>query len=338
MEPRTINVGVIGLGFMGATHVAAFGSAARDGLPCRLAAVCDTNPDRLAGKLGGRGNLDAGGDAAAFDPSLVRGYASADELIADPGVDLVSICTRTDTHVPLAEAAMRAGKHVLLEKPVALTADPVRRLARVAAECGVRCMPAMCMRFWPAWVVLKEAVESGRHGPAKSARFTRLGSRPTWSPFYADNSVSGGALVDLHVHDADFITSLWGRPAHVHSVGTLDHVTTSYDYEHVPHVVAEGGWDQHAGFAFTMRYVVNFERATLDFDIAREAQLLLCRDGAAATVPLSPLNGYDGEVRHLIEALAGDRPPAVSLDDAAVTHAVLDAERRSLETGRAVRL
>src|SRR5688572_12010705 len=160
MNERTINTAVIGLGFMGATHVAAYQSAARAGFPCRLVAVCDPQPARRQGRLGDvGGNLASGSEAAAFDPAEVRGYESAGELLADGGIDLVSICTPTDTHVDLAERAMRAGKHVLLEKPVALTAEPVRRLAGVAAQCGVVCMPAMCMRFWPAWAWLKEAVD-----------------------------------------------------------------------------------------------------------------------------------------------------------------------------------
>lgn len=338
MAEHVIHTGVIGLGFMGATHVAAYQAAAAAGYPCRLSAVCDPIAQRRAGKLGARGNIASGSEFAAFDPAEVRGYATADELIADAGVDLVSICTHTDTHVDFAERAMRAGKHVLIEKPVALTAPPVRRLAQVADECGVTAMPAMCMRFWPAWSWLKAAVDDRRFGEVLSARFTRLGTRPAWSDAYADDSKTGGALIDLHIHDVDFIIHLFGAPTDVRAAGTIHHLTTLLGYPHVPHVAAEGGWDQHAGFAFTMRYVVNFENATLDFDIARSPQLLLCREGAASAIDLEPITGYDGEIRHLLECLSTGRRPAVSLRDAAVTHAILDAGRRSLESGESVRL
>ena len=339
MDASPIHVGVIGLGFMGATHVAAYRSAAAAGYGCRLVAVADPKPSRRAGRLGDvGGNLASGSEAAAFDPAEVRGHASAEALIDDGDVRLVSICTRTDTHVALAERAMRAGKHVLIEKPVALESAAIRRLADVASECGVCCMPAMCMRFWPAWAWLKEAVDNRRFGEVRSARFTRLGCRPTWSEAYLDDRLTGGALVDLHIHDTDFVTYLFGQPVHVCSTGTLDHVTTLYGYPHVPHVAAEGGWDQHGGFAFTMRYVVTFDRATLDFDIARDSPLLLCRDGRAVPVDLEPITGYDGEVRHLIDCLTHDRRPAVNLHDAAATQAVLEAERRSLEGGGVVHL
>ena len=341
MSEQTINVAVVGLGFMGATHVAAYQAAAKAGYPCRLTAVVDPDPDRRAGKAVQQGNLDSGSSAAVFDPDEVAAYETLEAMLEGSDVDLVSICARTDLHLPLAETAMRAGKHVLLEKPVAITAEQVQTLADIAADCGVRCMPAMCMRFWPAWAWLKQAVDSGEFGALKTARFTRLGSRPGWSAFYADPTISGGALVDLHVHDADFIVNLLGAPTSVQSAGTLDHVTTLYAYPEVPHVVAEGGWDQQEGFGFTMRYVVNFEQATADFDIGRDPQLLLSRNGKAEPVEVvvgEPLTGYDAEIRHLIDCLAHDRIPAVDLPAAVVTHRVLDAERRSLETGAPVKL
>jgi len=114
-----IRVGVIGLGFMGATHIAAYQAAQRDAYPCMLAAVCDRNASRRQGELwdvGGNAISDVSARTPAFDPSSARGYERAEDLINDPQIDLVSICTRTDTHVELAARALRAGKHVLVEK------------------------------------------------------------------------------------------------------------------------------------------------------------------------------------------------------------------------------
>ncbi|MEL7239210.1 MAG: Gfo/Idh/MocA family oxidoreductase, partial [Planctomycetota bacterium] len=125
-----LRVGVIGLGFMGATHCAAYRQAS--GL-CELVAVCDPKASRRGGQLGDvGGNLDGGQATAAFDAGQVHGYETPAELLADGDIDLVSICTRTDTHVELACAAMHAGKHVLVEKPVALTTADVQKVADVA--------------------------------------------------------------------------------------------------------------------------------------------------------------------------------------------------------------
>ena len=339
---ESLRVGVIGLGFMGATHVAAYQAASRDGHPCRLVAVADPKQHRRRGQLNDvGGNLDSGSADAAFDPAEVRGHATADDLIADADVDLVSVCTRTDSHVRTAEAALRAGKHVLLEKPVAVRTADVERLADVARESKRACVPAMCMRFWPQWRWLCDRVNDGEHGPLRSLTLTRLGSRPGWSGFYADPSRCGGAILDLHVHDTDFVAALLGVPRAVTSVGTVDHVTTLYHPRggpHAPaHVAAEGGWE-HDGLPFRMRYVAAFADATADFDIGRDEPLLLCQGGKAEPVDCGPLTGYDVEIRHVVDALSAGREPDLSLDDAVTTHRILDAERRSLAERRTVEL
>jgi predicted dehydrogenase len=365
MTQRTdqfVRVGVIGLGFMGATHVNAYRAAARDGFPCALVAVCDTKESRRRGIFSDvGGNIgDTSDPTPAFDPKRIRAYAVADELLADREVDLVSICTHTDTHVDLAVRALRAGKHVLVEKPVALTADEVRRVRDAAREAGRLCMPAMCMRFWPAWAWLKQRIDDRSLGRCTALTLTRLGSSPAWSrPFYGDLARSGGALVDLHVHDADFVYFCFGRPESVYSVGDLTHLTTAYQFPETPktgpvpvlgktgtgpvfpgHVVAEGAW-LAPGSAFRMRYVGVFERATVDYDLGRDDQLLICRDGRAEPVEVSKLLGYDEEVRHLVSAVArGARPSdlGATLEDAVVVTEMLDAERRSIESRQIINL
>src|SRR5262249_51543437 len=137
-----IRVGVIGLGFMGATHIAAYQSAAAGGLPCELVAVCGPKTSRRAGQLlgvGGQRGNDTSAQKLAFDPNVVRAYERAEQLLADKSVDLVSICARTDTHVDLAIRAMRAGKHVLVEKPIALHAADIAHLEEVQRETQKLC-------------------------------------------------------------------------------------------------------------------------------------------------------------------------------------------------------
>src|SRR5688572_1944202 len=153
--PSPLNIGILGLGFMGRIHIQAYQAAQRDGFPCRLLAVADPNPDRRAGHPPAVGNLGGPAPERLFDPSQVRGYSTPEELLADRDVQLVSICTYTDSHVDLALKALAAGKHVLLEKPVALRSAEVKRLADTARSAKTICMPAMCMRFWPGWDWLK---------------------------------------------------------------------------------------------------------------------------------------------------------------------------------------
>ena len=340
-RPAT-RIGILGLGFMGRTHLTAFAAAHAAGLSNQLVAIADSDPQRRAGRAGAGGNFDTGAKSDfLFDPREVRAFEDPRKLIEEAQVDLVSICTPTSTHVELALAALAAGKHVLVEKPLGLSSAQVQRLVDAAAASNRLCMPAMCMRFWPGWDWLREHVRRGTFGPVRSAVFSRLGTRPGWNPaFYQDASQTGGALFDLHIHDADFVRWCFGAPISVSSSGSLDHVTTLYRFENGPaHVVAEGGWDHTGGFAFRMRYIVVFEHATAEFDFSREPRLLLSRNGNCEPVELPTHSGYDGEVRHLLAMIArGDDNLAATVEEAAALTRMLEAERASLEHGQTVRI
>jgi predicted dehydrogenase len=337
---RPIRVGIVGLGFMGRTHLAAYLAAERAGHPNEVVALCDADLARLRGKRTGRGNLEARGADPLAAVRAAPAYAEPAELFADERVELVSICTPTPTHVPLALAALRAGKHVLVEKPVALRAVEVEKLARAARTARRVCMPAMCMRFWPGWDWLKRTIDAQTHGPVVSAVFRRLAAPPAWSRgFYGDARASGGALFDLHVHDADFVRYCFGAPDALASAGTLDHVTTLYRYKDgPPHVVAEGGWNHTSGFPFFMGYTVAFERATAEFALGREPLLTLAKNGKTSAIPLANTTGYDGEVRHALDVVARRAKPRATLAEAAGLVAMLELERRSARTGRVVRV
>jgi predicted dehydrogenase len=157
-----IGVGIIGYGVMGRTHAAAYAAAAEAGIDCRLIGIYSRS------MRSGGGNLAQQSQTGALPPET-RIYTSADELLADERIHVVSICTHTDSHVELALAALAAGKHVIVEKPVALTAEAVRPLAEAAARASTLCMPAMCMRFWPGWPWLYEQIRTGVFGAVRSA-------------------------------------------------------------------------------------------------------------------------------------------------------------------------
>jgi len=357
---RPLGVGVIGLGFIGREHLRAWDAAARDGLPVRLAAVCDTDPERRAGRGEARHGAGAGpavdggaagGAAPLFDPARVTGHARPDQLLSDPAVDVVSICTYTDSHVELALAALDSGKHVLVEKPVALQAGPVARLLAAARDAhsrhGLHCMPAMCMRFWPGWDWLLLALADRRFGAPRRAEFHRRGAAPSWATgFYGDLGRSGGALFDLHVHDADFVRAAFGAPLAVDSRGDLRGLATRYRFQPGgPEVRAGAAWLDEPSARFSMGFAVDFDHATIDWELGREPLLRGRHRGAELRVTLPPGTGYDGEVRHLcawISPRPGAPPPPPSplslLEDAVSVTATLQAERESLSLGRQVPL
>ncbi|MBL8999556.1 MAG: Gfo/Idh/MocA family oxidoreductase [Phycisphaerae bacterium] len=335
----SVSTAIIGMGFMGRTHARSYHAAAAAGYPCSLRWVCDPDASRLDPTAPVAGNLGSG-EGPAWDVSSVRATTSVDEVLSSD-IDLVSICTHTDSHVGLALRALAAGKHVLLEKPVAVNAAEVRRLADAARDAGTLIMPAMCMRFWPGWDWLRDRVRDGSLGTLRSATFQRLGSGPSWAAeFYQNTARSGGALIDLHIHDADFIHWCFGPPAAVSSTGGPMHVSTHYHYPDGPsHITAEGAWDLAPGAGFRMKYLANFERGSAEFDIASKTPLVLHTNESPQSIELPTSTGYDGQVRHLVSLIAeGRRDLIATLDQAAAVAAMLEAEATSARERRIVNL
>ena len=332
--PESISVGVIGLGFMGQTHVSAFARA--DG--CEVVAVADQDPRRLSGEASEGGNFDTGGSERLFDPARVSTCEEALELIDHPDVDLVSITTPTHTHLGLAGAVIASGRHLLVEKPVDLRSSEILELASAARDAGVLAMPAHCMRFWPAWAWMKARIDDRTYGKCIRASFLRRGSLPGWNQdFYLDDSKSGGAIVDFHIHDTDFILHCFGTPRSVVSEGSRRYVRTRYEYPDGPEVVAEGGWLEDPDAEFKMLARIECEGGVITFDIGREPELIVeLSNGDLEPHPEASEGGtgYDGQIRALLEAIAsGSQTPPVTLEDAAETARVLEAEIASVEAG-----
>jgi predicted dehydrogenase len=336
----TIGIGILGFGFMGRTHAAGYERARLAGAPCELRAISSRHQPRTTG----RDSLDALGDPLPFDPLSLRRYDEPDALLESEDIDAVSICTWTDTHVELASRALAAGKHALIEKPLALRVDPIMALARTVERSGLLCAPAMCLRYWPGWPWLHERIREGTFGAVRSAVFQRLGETPRWATeFYSDASLSGGALFDLHVHDVDFLRWCFGEPTAVSATGNAAHVTTLYHFAGTPaHVTAEGGWIDAHGFGFHMKYLVEFDEAVAEFELARDprnARLRLMRHGRREAVPLPRASPYDAEVCDFVEAIAaGHNTVRATVADAIAVTRILEAEQQSLGSGTTVRL
>lgn len=331
-----VNVGVIGLGLMGQTHLDAY-SRVPD---ARVVAVADKDEARLSGKSDAQGTFE-GQAMGGYDLSDAARYTDGMELIRDPNVDMVDLCLVTPLHVMFAVAALEAGKHVLIEKPLARTSEDATKILDAEAKSSGLAMCAHCMRFWPGWDWLKRAVDDGRYGKVRSASFTRFGEQPA-SPFYRDGKNSGGAALDLHIHDTDFIQHIFGVPREVTSFGysqisdCVDHITTFYHYDDIPYVVAEGAWIPFKGFEFVMRYDVVFERAAVMFDMAKEKPLILIEEGKEPeVVALDPGMGYEREIAYFIDCInAGRAPERSSVRDAARSLCILEAEVESVASRR----
>lgn len=198
----------------------AAGAAASD--ICELTDVIDIAPNAarsVARAAGARAHV---GDLASFLES------GAD------AIDAVIVNTPNDSHADIARTAIAAGRHVLVEKPLALSADAAAAVQRAAEIAGVRLMVAHTLRFMPANVQVRRALddgELGRPGMLRSHRWLRRFPGPP-AGWKHDPARSGGLAVHEAVHEID--QALWligGRPTHVQAQATSDLLQIHLGYE-----------------------------------------------------------------------------------------------------------
>jgi len=253
-----MRLAVLGLGFMGATHVRALRGIAG----VELAAVFSGDEQKLAGDLTGvRGNL--GATAGRMDFSAVRKYRDLDDAIADRSIDAVDICLPTYLHDSVAIEALRASKHVLVEKPMALDGFSADRMLNAARKYGRVLMTAQVLRFFPEYAALRAAV---RGQSLRFAAFRRNCAAPAWAGWLADPAQSGGGAFDLLIHDVDFCLHLFGKPKSVAAAGySADWIAAHLLYADGAVVAIEGGWRQMGDYPFAMEYSVTLENATIEY-------------------------------------------------------------------------
>jgi predicted dehydrogenase len=308
-----MRIGIIGLGFMGATHLRAWGSV--DG--AQLAAVASSDEAKLSGDLSSiAGNLDNTGERFEFGDA--SRYATAAELIADPTVDAVDLCTPSFLHADQAVAALKAGKHVLVEKPMATTAADCQRMLDAATASGKVLMIGHVLRFWPDYIAALSLIRSGALGPLRSVALRRKCGAPGWSPWLRDKSKSGGAALDLLIHDFDFCRQLVGLPHSIRATGTeissrgVDLIEARLNYgPKSPQVVVSGGWHHPDSYPFSMEFTLVCEEGTLDFRSGDHNLTLYRANGKSELVPIPEGDAFESELAAFVAACETGKPPAV---------------------------
>lgn len=334
-----VNIGIIGLGGIAGAHIAAYGTLENASIIAR----CDRDPARAAGTAEGITINLGTGETATGNARACTDYR---ELLLDPEVEAVDICLPTDLHAGVAVAALLAGKHVLCEKPMALTVADCDRMIAAAEDAGRILMIAHCIRFWPEYAALKEIVDGGRYGKVTYASFRRLSPLPDWSEgdWMLDPGRSGGSILDLHIHDADFVRYLLGTPRSVSARGVenrngITHVTTDYQYDDGKLVTAEGGWFLNSQFPFQMTFMVRLERGGIFFDAARGPLTVYPDTGEAYQPALPEDSAYLNEIRHFLACVETGVPSdVITAYDARETIRMIHAEMASVRSGAPVAL
>ena len=339
-----VRVGILGVGFMGTAHYKGYSSIGK----AKVVALSDLDPKKLSGDWSSiAGNIE-GSQAARADLSGLHLHARPAALFRDPDVDVVDITLPTFLHAKYAIAALRAGKHVICEKPMALNLAQCDGVIAAAKAARRQLFIAHCIRFWPEYAVLKKIIDSRKYGKVLSATFWRKSATPlwSWSGWLMDARRSGSAVLDLHIHDTDYVSYVFGVPKAVRSSGVVgavskggvDHVVTQYVYPRGPQVTAEGGWAMAPGFGFTHGFCVVLEKATVEHDAKGQIPLTVHTHKGKSLQPKVPKDdGYLAELKHFVACVdKGKSSDVVTPKDASNAVKVCLAEARSVRTGRAV--
>ena len=308
-----IKLGMIGMGGISGCHLGVY-KQMTDRI--NIVACCDKIEERARGKA-----KDITINIATTQSTDLGAtpYVDYRDLLADPEVEVVDICLPTDLHAEVAVAALRAGKHVLSEKPMALTVADCDRMVEAAEQADRVLMVAHCIRFWPEYVALKEMVDSAQYGNVLHAHFTRISGAPIWSSenWMMTPERSGGVMLDMHIHDVDYIRYLFGNPRQVtvrgREVDGLNlYAIVDYVYDNVDVVTAETGWDYIGGFPFRMTFRVVLENASVEWDAARGPMKVYPREGDPYTPELLPGDGYSREISYFLDCVEHGTKPTIS--------------------------
>ncbi|MFF3641045.1 Gfo/Idh/MocA family protein [Streptomyces sp. NPDC002564] len=330
-----LHIGLLGAGGIARAHLPGWLT-----LGARVSVhTLDGSAEKLAAEYAGRGH-----DVRAAD--------DLDALLAE--VTVVDVCTPTPTHRSLALAAVAAGRHVVCEKPLALTARDAQDIATAADRAGVRLHPAHVVRYFPAYAALHRAVARGDLGELAVLRLTRGGARPRWAPWFGDPAQSGGVIMDLMVHDIDIARWLAGDVVRVHARTRGAEHTTGMPPEVVTATAvlthASGAISQVSGLwglpdqPFRTTFRVAGADGLLQHDSTAVPGLRITARGArtaAGGIPTSPMteSPYLTELREFAASWQPGAPlPRVGARDGVEAVRIAAAAVESSRTGRVVEI
>ncbi len=274
-----MNIGIIGAGYMGSMHANII-----KGLTCgTLVGIAAKTPGRsgeVAERLG------------------IRRYSSYRELIDDPGVDVVDICTPTGTHAEIACESLAAGKHVIVEFPICSTSRELARMRRASGRAGRVCAAAYYSRFQSQYKYVFDFARSGRLGKITGLYISRRSS-----PAFA----SGDIVNNLISQDIDLMVTLLGKPRrHTGARVGEDACSLVFQYDGAVAVI-EGATNMPQDFPFTTRHRLTGEDGCIELDWRftdrPESRILLTSKGGTETLVASDYDPYAFELERIISGI-----------------------------------
>ena len=336
---KKLKAALLGCGGMGMSHNLSL-KALEEEMKVEVIAIADCRKEFLE-------------KGAAVWPDA-RAYETGMELLEKEKPDFVHICLPSYLHTDHAVVAMAKGCHVFVEKPVCLTKEEGRRLLAAQKETGVKAMVGQVLRSFPEYRYLKKVYEDGSLGKLKSLVMQRISARVDWGfeNWFQEEEKSGGVVMDLHIHDLDFLRYMLGEPdsfevkATAYETGMINHVAVAYEYGQA-FVTEEAIWDESPSLEFAPSFRAGFEEGTVSFDGTKTPSLTLFRKEGGKEYPklegkelrdtsmginISDLGPYYLEIRYFIECLRENREIGRAPLEEGVKSALL--AREELEAAR----
>ena len=268
-------------------------------------------------------------------------------IISRGDIDAVLIATPNYTHKDIAVEAARAGKHIFLEKPIALSVRDGLEIVREAERAGVKLMIGHCLRFWPEYVKVREAVISNAIGEPRIVRAYRLSSFPTWAGWHRFKDLSGGVVIDLMIHDLDFLRWCLGEVDEVFgytakfsetSIDNMDHAMSILRFKGGAIAYVEASWSFSRSFPFTTYLEVAGTKGLLTIDNRSTWTVSVFRDNTQESLAPMDRSAYFSELKSFIEWIqSGVKPPIEPMDAVEAIRIAL-AVYKSSEKGMPVKV
>lgn len=328
---------LIGVGGLGKVHLRNVIELEKSRTDIKLTALCDVDQNRFFEQI----ETNLGGSIEPIDLSRFNLYTDVNTLLEKEQLDFVIAAVPTYIHEKIAVSALEKGCHVFSEKPMALNLLQCQSMIDKAREKGRKLMIGQCLRYAPEYLKLKEYIDSRIYGRVLRAEFSRYSATPiwTWQNWMLDHEKSGGAALDMHVHDVDFINWIFGKPNAVSSFAThnktrFDSIFTTYYYDDML-VTAGCDWSLPQGYPFSPSFLVRFEKAAVKMN---NGNVTVYPDGGEAFAPqLASGDLYSDEIEDFINCINEDRASAVNPPESVMqTVRIALAEKESAETGSVI--
>ena len=327
-------VAIIGSGYIGKSHIEAYNQISKD--RAQVVALIDANKQAglVAAALAG----------ADYYPSLSEADANVD-------FDIVDICVPTFLHKEFTISAANLGKHVLCEKPAALSVAEFDEMVSACKQNGVKYMTGQVVRFFSAYSAAAKRVKSEELGQIHMVSQKRLCQNPSWTGWHTDPNKSGGGLYDLNTHDIDFIYSLFGMPKSLTAVGwknktgCWNHISTLLKWED-KQAVCETSMEMTGDFPFTAGFTITADNGTLVFNSTAGENIRYAEitnqfnfypaNKDKETVPLADIDPFKEEIEAFLSAIENNEELPILPEETRNVLKILEATKEALETGKTI--